>query len=507
MATKICSYCQARYIVDNQIEDYIHNCGEQGGVSEVLRNEDIKKIGDWNDSKVISSRATHNEVTSKGTLLEDFEVLSDWTVGGTDATQELSTTAKNGIYSLKINAINGNAAYSTKTISQSFSSVINFIFWCYLEKDTDTGFTGNIAIYFSSTTDWSKYFIITIDDTRLIKGWNRMVVDKSVFTNTGTDSWSNTMVRMRVRINLGTDESCYVCFDDLRYDYNARPKIIICFDDEWQSVYDNAFPIMKANNQKGVLFIITDNVGTTDRMSLTTINELYRSYGWNVCSHTKSHQYLTTISETDMHTEIDSADIYLTNYTSKKFIAYPYGYYNDAVISYVKSKNIVFGRTIVSAQYQPHINLSDDLQYKIKCVTITNTTATATIQGYIDQLINQKGLLILLFHKIEDTTADDSTEYLTADFQTVSNYIKTQVDANLLDVETFTEYYADYTDITGNYGIVQQSNLQGITNNIWGTRGAIEGDKVSTLTSRGNDADIFRTRKHSEFINLKGGEK
>lgn len=64
----------------------------------------------------------------------------------------------------------------------------------------------------------------------------------------------------------------------------------------------------------------------------------------------------------------------------------------------------------------------------------------------------------------------------------------------------------DWEDFTGT-GTVQQPNLQGITNNIWGTRGALEGEKVSDKTSRGNDTDTHRTRRHEEFIDLKGGRK
>lgn len=60
------------------------------------------------------------------------------------------------------------------------------------------------------------------------------------------------------------------------------------------------------------------------------------------------------------------------------------------------------------------------------------------------------------------------------------------------------DYTGSDTTITG-----QQVMMQGITNNIWGTRGAIEGGKVSDRTSRGNDTELVRTRKHEEFVELK----
>src|SRR4030042_4888901 len=101
----------------------------------------------------------HQEVTSEGVLIEDFETIGDWTVAGTGATQEAATECKQGTYALKLNALNGNYASSTKTINKDFSAVTNFILWEYV----DTANLNNIEIYISSVEDWSKYFKFQID--------------------------------------------------------------------------------------------------------------------------------------------------------------------------------------------------------------------------------------------------------------------------------------------------------------------------------------------------------
>ena len=46
---KECPRCRQRYCVDAFTGDYVHQCGEQPTVSEVLRNEDVKVVGDWED--------------------------------------------------------------------------------------------------------------------------------------------------------------------------------------------------------------------------------------------------------------------------------------------------------------------------------------------------------------------------------------------------------------------------------------------------------------------------
>jgi len=60
----------------------------------------------------------------------------------------------------------------------------------------------------------------------------------------------------------------------------------------------------------------------------------------------------------------------------------------------------------------------------------------------------------------------------------------------------------NWSDFTGS-GTATSINTQGTPNDIWGTRGWLEGGKVSAKTSRGNDEDTHRTRKHEEFIILK----
>jgi peptidoglycan/xylan/chitin deacetylase (PgdA/CDA1 family) len=385
---------------------------------------------------------THKQVTSEGTPFENFETLTDWTPPESPGSQELSTNAKQGTYSLRQNIVNGASVSSTKTISANLSNVKNFIFWVYLQKDAT--FTGSLVIYLTSTTNFSKYFVAVLPYAAMNKGWNRLVIDKAKFT-TANDDWTNTMVRLRVKVWPSAGETFYVCWDDLRTDYIARPKVIITFDDGIQSFYDKAYPIMAANGQKGVSFVITDDIWKIGFLTLPEINELY-ALGWDISNHTKNHQHLTALSEEDMHTEIDVADTALSAYTSRKFFAYPYGDYNSTIIDYLKSKRYAFARTTIRGDYQPHFNLSEDLQYQMKGSVVANYTTVAQVQDWIDAVINQKGLLVLAFHRIVDSGADISEKYLTADFQTISDYLKTKSDAGLLDVETFTDYYNGYAN-------------------------------------------------------------
>jgi len=61
----------------------------------------------------------------------------------------------------------------------------------------------------------------------------------------------------------------------------------------------------------------------------------------------------------------------------------------------------------------------------------------------------------------------------------------------------------NWEDYTGSGGASVQVIREPVPNKLRGTRADIEGEKTTTLTRRGNKADIYRTRKHLEYIKLK----
>lgn len=64
--------------------------------------------------------------------------------------------------------------------------------------------------------------------------------------------------------------------------------IIFRFDDIKESVYDYAFPRMKARKWRGCVAAISDNVGTAGVMTLAELQDLYANY-WDIMNHTSDH--------------------------------------------------------------------------------------------------------------------------------------------------------------------------------------------------------------------------
>ena len=103
----------------------------------------------------------------------------------------------------------------------------------------------------------------------------------------------------------------------------ARP-VVITFDDGTEDVYINAFPIMKAMDLTGALYIVVNRLGIKDFLSVGEVKEMLAA-GCEVGSHSMTHPNL-----------LQSANLSVEMYASRlkledelqipiKTFAYPFG--------------------------------------------------------------------------------------------------------------------------------------------------------------------------------------
>jgi peptidoglycan/xylan/chitin deacetylase (PgdA/CDA1 family) len=239
----------------------------------------------------------------------------------------------------------------------------------------------------------------------------------------------------------------------------ATSKVIITFDDGWTSQYYKALPIMSANNQTGVAFLITGEVpkgkGTIGKqyMNLSQVTTLYSS-GWDLSSHTVTHAYLASLNASSLNTELNDSKAWLNNngfVRASSFLAYPYGNYSAGVIAALKTDGYLAARTVnndgLYSQYtlqSPKIfEMQTLLAYGIPAYG-DNATPPSFIKNEINKSIAKGGLVILSFHNITDVRAsapnDVSEDYLTSDFKEVSDFLRAKQDAGELDVVTMSAY-------------------------------------------------------------------
>jgi peptidoglycan/xylan/chitin deacetylase (PgdA/CDA1 family) len=136
----------------------------------------------------------------------------------------------------------------------------------------------------------------------------------------------------------------------------ALPKkaVALTFDDGFEGVYENAFPILKEFGYPATLFVVTDSVGKTmgwERVkgicayTLCTWEKLKEmdKGGIDIQSHTRTHPFLSELDDEGLASEIGGSKASIEENLDKKveFLAYPYGNYDTRVIESLKKHGMV----------------------------------------------------------------------------------------------------------------------------------------------------------------------
>jgi len=145
--------------------------------------------------------------------------------------------------------------------------------------------------------------------------------------------------------------------------------IIITFDDGIVNQFTKAFPILKENNQQAVFFIFTNPISkSVNYMTWENLQEM-KAYGMEIGSHGHYHSDLTKITTTEewereIQKNRELIKENLGDYPTS--LAYPFGSYNESVITYVKNNGYDFSRAITHGK----IHTPDDF-YKLDGYFIT----------------------------------------------------------------------------------------------------------------------------------------
>ena len=121
----------------------------------------------------------------------------------------------------------------------------------------------------------------------------------------------------------------------------VRP-IAFTFDDGYASVFENAFPILRAAGWPATMFPVTSGLGGRntwdgdDATDLTIVDadqvRQLQHAGWEIGGHTHTHPSLPGLPAHVLHDELDRADEVLTEVlgTRPQSFAYPYGRHDPA---------------------------------------------------------------------------------------------------------------------------------------------------------------------------------
>lgn len=173
-----------------------------------------------------------------------------------------------------------------------------------------------------------------------------------------------------------------------------KKPIILTFDDGYEDIYNLAYPVMKEQGMKGVVFVLGDrfmrvNEWDRENKKLTEaplldneqIMELHAN-GFEIGSHTLDHLNLQKLSLQECFKEIQKSKLILEALLDTEVISlsYPYGKVNEKIKTLVKRGGYKFACSVFSGPAE----FGED-PFEIRRMSIKNTT---TLAGFMMRLIS-----------------------------------------------------------------------------------------------------------------------
>lgn len=126
----------------------------------------------------------------------------------------------------------------------------------------------------------------------------------------------------------------------------SRP-VIISFDDDWQSQYDNAVPLLRKYGFTATFFVWVRAVGRAHHMTWDEIREL-DAQGMEIGCHTLTHLILTKLKSDDQlrHEMVAAKDMIEARIGHPiTSLAYPLGQYDERVVQAAREAGFTSARS------------------------------------------------------------------------------------------------------------------------------------------------------------------
>ena len=125
---------------------------------------------------------------------------------------------------------------------------------------------------------------------------------------------------------------------------------VLTFDDGYEGIYKNVFPLLKKYNAHATVFLITSKFGEEHHLTEDEVREMAASGLVEFGSHTVTHRRLTELDDEETAYELRESARIISGLTGRPVtsLAYPNGAYDERVITAARKLGYTVGYTIDS---------------------------------------------------------------------------------------------------------------------------------------------------------------
>jgi peptidoglycan/xylan/chitin deacetylase (PgdA/CDA1 family) len=191
---------------------------------------------------------------------------------------------------------------------------------------------------------------------------------------------------------------------------DKKGAVVLTFDDWSPGQFPVAVPELNSRGLVSTISPILDVVAPWNHNWPDVVTTA--AAGHEIGNHTKSHPDLTTSTSTSINTEVRGAkntiDIQVPSQKVVSFI-YPFGTGTGGSAKHIEVRDSVKASGHIGARgvigisnYTYNFAATDDDYYKIKIYGMDGTRTTNAFAGEITKIINGGGLLVYLYHSVDD---------------------------------------------------------------------------------------------------------
>lgn len=247
--------------------------------------------------------------------------------------------------------------------------------------------------------------------------WNMITLSPAAATLTGSPDISRIdEIQFRIA-DKGTGEPVAVWLNGIVLaPKNTRAIVTFAFDDGYESDYTMARPVLDRYHFAATAYVSGSLIGTPERLSVDQLKKLQDLNGWDIASHSYFHSNMTGLAPTVIESDLVLSKEFLVNnglYRGSEHFAYPYGEFDSEPLRSLVQKHFQTARTVEG--YVETLPPADP--YRLRAVVVTNTTTPEEVAQQVRAAISGGDWLVLVFHRIVESGADQETRYLKADFE------------------------------------------------------------------------------------------